>query len=437
MSDAREMTRRGRRRYAAVPCFFDRGGESVEKARDMNFVTIILAAGLSSRMGRLKALLPFAGGEAAIRQVVRNAAKLGRVVVVTGHEAQAIAEQLKGLPVELCHNETYLRGMFTSVQAGVRRVAQSGADAFFLLPVDYTLVTADIMRRLAEEFARCDAPIVYPALCGKKGHPPLIGAQCIPDILSHDGTDGLKGALSLYEKRARLLELNEPAVLDDMDTMEDYARMSAIREKSYAYRHIFLQGDIYVGKSTLIEEAVRDVKKELGGFTVKRGYHREGRCNSFSLESVRESFLPAKKRTSEEERMFMRREGAGWVFIPEVFEGWAARLLMRERRFAPMFLLDEVGGMELQCPSFARQLHLLLAERPCIGVFKQLKNSKAQSDAMDTGTAYQRTRGLLVEQIVRTGGRIITLGNTNKEEILGELQSFLAGRTAVEFAKPV
>lgn len=401
----------------------------MEKAQGKNFATIILAAGLSSRMGRLKALLPFAGGEAAIRQVVRNAAKLGRVLVVTGHEAQAIGAQLQDLPAEICHNADYLGGMFTSVQAGVRHLAQSGIDAFFLLPVDYTLVTPQIMKQMAAAFEQSAAPVVYPAYCGKKGHPPLIGAQCIQSILSYEGEGGLKGALLPYAERALLLELDAPAILDDMDTMDDYRRMLAIHENAYMYRHFFLQGDIYVGKSTLIGESIANIKKELGGFTVQQGYCREGRCNQFSLESVRETLLPAKKRTPEEERIFMRREGAEWVFIPEVFEGWAARLLENERRRGiNMFLLDEVGGMELQCRGFARQLHLLLAERMCIGVFKQLRNSMAQSDAMDTGAAYQHTRGLLVEQIVRTGGSITTLHNNNKEDIRAKLNSFLLER---------
>ena len=85
---------------------------------------IVLAAGSSRRMGKNKLLLPYKG-RPLLAYVVGNilAAKLGSVIVVTGHEAELIGEALKGLPVKLVHNPRYEEGMTSSIQTGVAAAA--------------------------------------------------------------------------------------------------------------------------------------------------------------------------------------------------------------------------------------------------------------------------------------------------------------------------
>src|SRR5690554_4236235 len=83
---------------------------------------VVLAAGLSSRMGtRNKLLLPF-HGEAILRRVVRACLAVCDlpVRVVTGHEADRIAALLADLPVVLVHNPDYRAGQMTSLVAGLR-----------------------------------------------------------------------------------------------------------------------------------------------------------------------------------------------------------------------------------------------------------------------------------------------------------------------------
>ncbi|MBT4095373.1 MAG: NTP transferase domain-containing protein, partial [Nitrospinaceae bacterium] len=66
---------------------------------------ILLAAGLSSRLGRNK-LLASLGGKAAVRRVAEAAlaSKAAEVVVVTGHEREGVEAALAGLSVTLVHN---------------------------------------------------------------------------------------------------------------------------------------------------------------------------------------------------------------------------------------------------------------------------------------------------------------------------------------------
>ena len=89
---------------------------------------IILAAGLSRRMGeRNKLLLPI--GEAPmIRHMVNvyRAATGGRVVVVTGHQADKIDSALSGSGAETFSNADFAQGQPTSgcLRAAVRQVMQ-------------------------------------------------------------------------------------------------------------------------------------------------------------------------------------------------------------------------------------------------------------------------------------------------------------------------
>ena len=86
---------------------------------------IVLAAGLSTRMGRPKQLLPF--GDKTILQTVVDtllATDLEGVVVVLGHEAEAVRESLGDRSVLFCLNDRYQEGMLSSVLCGIAHALQ-------------------------------------------------------------------------------------------------------------------------------------------------------------------------------------------------------------------------------------------------------------------------------------------------------------------------
>ncbi len=110
---------------------------------------VVLAAGRSSRMGTSKPLLQV-GQVTAIERVVSSlrAAGAGQVVVVTGHNPEALLPVLSRLQVDRAHNPDYDSGMFSSVRAGAAALS-ADVDAFFVLPVDCPLVTPRVLRLLA------------------------------------------------------------------------------------------------------------------------------------------------------------------------------------------------------------------------------------------------------------------------------------------------
>jgi molybdenum cofactor cytidylyltransferase len=196
--------------------------ESTPRTAAARVAAVVLAAGLSSRMGAVKALLQL-GPSAAIERLVSSlrAAGVDRVVVVTGHEAEAVAPVLERIGVERAHNAGYESGMFSSVRTGVAAVRDDN-DAFFVLPVDCPLVTPRVLRLLIEHFRHSGKGIIYPTCFGHRGHPPLISAHYLRPLLDADETSNLQAFLAAHAADEAEVDVRDLTVLMDMDTPEDY-----------------------------------------------------------------------------------------------------------------------------------------------------------------------------------------------------------------------
>lgn len=194
---------------------------------------ILLAAGYSSRMGRLKPLLPIGGTTVIRRQAEVLAGLCDRTIVVTGYRGSEVEAHLSGSQVTAIRNPAFAEGMFTSVKAGIMALDHD-TDAFLILPVDYPLVTRKLIGDLIEEFLRTRVPVIYPSFSMRKGHPPVISSACIPEILAYQGDMGLKGALKPFDSDAAYFTAGDETCIIDMDTPEDYERVLAIDWRSHA-----------------------------------------------------------------------------------------------------------------------------------------------------------------------------------------------------------
>jgi CTP:molybdopterin cytidylyltransferase MocA len=173
-------------------------------------------------MGASKPLLPLAG-QTLLERVVGLFKGVGvvQIVVVLGHEAGQLLPLLGPLGVVPVVNPRYDEGMFTSVQAGVGRLDRD-CRAFFLLPVDIPLVGPGTLHALAEAFQKMGVEVCRPVFQGRYGHPPLIAATLIPAILDFDGAGGLRALLARYRDRTADVAVEDPGILMDLDTREDY-----------------------------------------------------------------------------------------------------------------------------------------------------------------------------------------------------------------------
>lgn len=194
----------------------------------MTIPVILLAAGLSSRMGAFKPLLEV-GGAPALAKSIRLFRSLGLpILTVTGHRAAELSPLIAAEGAEEVYNPDYEAGMFSSIRAGVRRAAALGSPGALLSPADCPLIRADSVRRLLEAAAREPERFAVACFAGKKGHPLYIPARFFGAILAHDGTNGLKGVTLPYEPEFQRVETLDEGVLADMDTPESYRELLAL-----------------------------------------------------------------------------------------------------------------------------------------------------------------------------------------------------------------
>jgi CTP:molybdopterin cytidylyltransferase MocA/xanthine/CO dehydrogenase XdhC/CoxF family maturation factor len=187
---------------------------------------LVLAAGMSSRMGRNKLTVPVAG-KPMLRHVVEAAlaSRLESVTVVTGHDAAAVEVALEGLPVRLLHNPDYAAGLSTSLRVGI---AACDSDGVMVLLGDMPGITDSLMDRAIAAFD----PAAGRAICiatvrGEHGHPVLFGRQFFGELGKLTGD---KGARALIDANAALLceiEASDTGPLTDIDTPEALAAYTA------------------------------------------------------------------------------------------------------------------------------------------------------------------------------------------------------------------
>lgn len=191
---------------------------------EMRAGAVILAAGLSTRMGDFKPLLSI-GPRTLLGHAITlfQICGIADIVVVTGHKWQALQQELNRYHCPSVLHEQFADGMFSSVQAGLKALDPAN-EAFFLLPVDIPLVRPNTVWALLTALNQAPSALVfYPLYRSRRGHPPLIRSGLAAEILSFDGRGGLQALLKKHRRHARNVPVNDPFILLDADTPDDLA----------------------------------------------------------------------------------------------------------------------------------------------------------------------------------------------------------------------
>ena len=187
---------------------------------------VVLAAGLSTRMGRNKMLLRI-GGRSLVRRAVETAvaARLDPVLAVVGHERDLVEAELGGLSCTPIYNPDYAMGMNTSLRAGIRALP-ADVEAATVLLGDMPLVDASMVRALVATFWRKRPPLAISTYGGIIAPPIVYGRALFAELRALDAEACGKSIVKAH--RAQAGELRWPKeALTDLDIPEDLERVRA------------------------------------------------------------------------------------------------------------------------------------------------------------------------------------------------------------------
>jgi molybdenum cofactor cytidylyltransferase len=189
--------------------------------KDTRIGGVVLAAGLSRRMGRNK-LIAEVSGKTLVRRAAEAALEggLDPVLVVTGHQPEEIEQALAGLPVQFVHNPAYANGLSTSLKRGIESLPQDRAGAVVLLG-DMPDVTPELVARVKAAFEPDKGRSICVATAdGERGHPVLWGRQFFPELLQLSGDQGARGLMAAHAGNIVEVVAGDAGPLTDIDTPE-------------------------------------------------------------------------------------------------------------------------------------------------------------------------------------------------------------------------
>jgi molybdenum cofactor cytidylyltransferase len=195
--------------------------------REPRVAGIVLAAGASRRMGGANKLLAEMDGKALVVHAVAAAIDggLDPVVVVTGHDADAVEEALPPCEVRVLRNPDAGRGLASSLAVGLDALP-GDVDAAVVLLGDMPRVVASHVARLKAAFDPDEGrAICVPVHRGRRGNPVLFGRQFFAEMRALTGDKGARALLGEHAELVFEVVVDDDAVLADIDTPEDLRAM--------------------------------------------------------------------------------------------------------------------------------------------------------------------------------------------------------------------
>src|SRR5712671_5333730 len=192
-----------------------------------NLRGILLAAGYSKRFGSNKLLQalpagsPQAGTPIALASARHFLDALPDSVAVVRPRAQKLARILRdaGCNTVLCKNAG--EGMGTSLAAGVRATAD--ADGWIVALADMPFIRPETIRIVTKALEE-GAAIAAPSLHGRRGHPVGSAPRFYEELSSLHGDDGAREFLEQHPEWVKIIEVDDPGVVHDVDKPSDLER---------------------------------------------------------------------------------------------------------------------------------------------------------------------------------------------------------------------
>jgi molybdenum cofactor cytidylyltransferase len=186
---------------------------------------IILAAGMSSRMGAPKQLLQL-DDRPLLQHVLDNvrASRVAEIILVLGFEARAIEQGIDTQNLCVVINENFRQGMGTSLKAGLGSV-DSQSQAALIVLADQPFVRSRTLDRLIAKHQAGRAQIVIPTYRGFRGNPVLLDRSVFPEVMALTGDVGCRAIFGDHIEGIVKLDVDDVGILLDIDRQSDFEEL--------------------------------------------------------------------------------------------------------------------------------------------------------------------------------------------------------------------
>lgn len=177
-------------------------------------------------MGYPKALLPL-GEHTFLTRILHalDPIKLSEIRVILGAHAPSILPLLTDAHVRTITNPRPERGQLSSMQLGMTGLDPASRGCL-IWPVDQPVISAGLVRALIEHFLKSTAQLAVPICGGKTGHPAIFGRALIEELLALPPDATPKPAVARHLAAAAFLPTDEQGSVEDIDSPEDYERLT-------------------------------------------------------------------------------------------------------------------------------------------------------------------------------------------------------------------
>jgi len=186
---------------------------------------VILAAGMSKRMGVPKQLLRL--GETTLLEHALNNVRQSRVqeiILVLGHQAETIRKQLPLDNVKVIINPAFQEGMGASLRAGISALSPQAQGALVVL-ADQPFIRPSTLDRLIAKHSELKPQIVIPTYRGFRGNPVLLDRSVFPELAGLAGDVGCRAIFGDHTENILKVEVEDVGILLDADSEADLKKL--------------------------------------------------------------------------------------------------------------------------------------------------------------------------------------------------------------------
>jgi len=201
-------------------------------SRSSSLAGVILAAGASSRMGEEKALLQYGGRSflAGAIELLQNACDF--VIVVAGKNIDVLRPVVYQNSAYLVLNPQPEVGQSSSLPLGLQAVLDRGRDAACVTLVDLPPAQLKTLQTLKQYFLGTSPETtwaVVPQFESKHGHPVIFAREMMEVLLRASPSSNAREIEHQHQQRIEYLEVDDPRVVLNINTPEDYSSLTATR----------------------------------------------------------------------------------------------------------------------------------------------------------------------------------------------------------------